>query len=100
MYQIPLQLDKEGTKERDGEWGKGCGEGRLLLIFPSKGAVIRGTAIIRGNTVFNTMSFTYKRDLKTWSFHVNTVGTAIERNLQKSVMYARKCCFATRFYGD
>ena len=63
MYQIPLELDKEGTKERDGEWGKGWGgEGRLLLIFPSKGAVIRGTAIIRGNTVFNTMSFTYKKD--------------------------------------
>ena len=34
MYQIPLQLDKEGTKEgEDGEWGKGLGGGRLFLLI-------------------------------------------------------------------
>ena len=50
MDQIPLQLDREGIKERDdGERGWG----RLFQIFPSKEgdfsreAVNRGPAIIR-----------------------------------------------------
>ena len=32
MYQIPLELDKEGTKERDGEWGKGWGGGGAITF--------------------------------------------------------------------
>ena len=55
LDQIQLQLDREGIKEReDGERGGG---GRLFKggdyfeYFHQRGAIIRGTAIIRGNTV-------------------------------------------------
>ena len=57
MDQIPLSLDREGVKEReDGESGRVGGGaiirgGDYFKIFPSKGAIIRGTAIIRGNTL-------------------------------------------------
>ena len=62
LDQIQLQLDREGIKEReDGERGGG---GRLFKggdyfeYFHQRGAITRGTDIIRGNTVghhqFNT----------------------------------------------
>ena len=57
LDQIQLQLDREGIKEReDGERGGGGG-GRLFKggdyfeYFHQRGAITRGTAIIRGNTV-------------------------------------------------
>ena len=59
LDQIQLQLDREGIKEReDGESGGGGGGGGRLFkggdyfeYFHQRGAIIRGTAIIRGNTV-------------------------------------------------
>ena len=56
MDQIPLQLDKDGIKEReDGEKEGGGGalfEGSdYFKYFHQKGAIIRRTAIIRGNTL-------------------------------------------------
>ena len=55
MDQIPLQLDKEGIKEREDRQGGGGGGERLFeggdyfKHFHQKGAIIRGTVIIRGN---------------------------------------------------
>ena len=50
LDQIQLQLDREGIKEReDGERGGGGGD--YFEYFHQRGAIIRGTAIIRGNTV-------------------------------------------------
>ena len=59
--QSPLQLDREGIKEREnGERGAGGGGAlgdysREAIIsnisIKAKGAINRGTAIIRGNTV-------------------------------------------------
>ena len=52
--QIPLQLDREGIKERDDERG---GEGVIILgkrsfqYLHQRRAIIRGMAILRGNTV-------------------------------------------------
>lgn len=52
--QIPLQLNREGIQERDDERG---GEGvvilgkRLFQYLHQRRAIIRGTAIVRGNTV-------------------------------------------------
>ena len=49
LDQALLQLDREGTKEReDGERGGGGGD-------YSREAINRGTAIIRGNTVSRGM---------------------------------------------
>ena len=60
MDQIPLQLDREGIKEReDGEGGR-LFQGAIISNISIKGggggdysreAINRGTAIIRGNTV-------------------------------------------------
>ena len=59
MDQIPLQLDREGIKEReDGERGSGD-YSRVAIISNisikggdySREAINRGTAITRGNTV-------------------------------------------------
>ena len=67
LDQIPLQLDREGIKEReDGERGRGTiirGR-RLFQIFLSKGGdysrevINGGTAVIRGNTVSLIMMMT------------------------------------------
>ena len=47
LDQIPLQLDKEGIKEReDGERGEG-----------GLGAIIREQAIIQGNTVVSSVIY-------------------------------------------
>ena len=46
LDQIPLQLDREGIKEREDDERGGGGGGRLF-----REAINRGTAIIRGNTV-------------------------------------------------
>ena len=46
LDQIPLQLDREGIKEREDDERGGEGGGRLF-----REAINRGTAIIRGNTV-------------------------------------------------
>ena len=70
LDQIPLQLDREGMKEReDSERGGGGGTiirgRRLFQIFLSKEggdysreAINRGTAVIRGNTVSLIMMMT------------------------------------------
>ena len=56
LDQIQLQIDREGIKEReDGERGGGGGRlfkgGDYFEYFHQREAIIRGTAIIRGNTV-------------------------------------------------
>ena len=52
MEQIPLSLDREGIKEReDGESGGGGGRLFQNISIKGGGAIIRGTAIIRGNTL-------------------------------------------------
>ena len=53
MDQIPLQLDREGIKEREnGERGEGrLFEGGHFKYFRQRGAIIQGMAIIRGNTL-------------------------------------------------
>ena len=54
MDQIPLQLDREGIKEReDGERGEGrlFEGGDCFKYFHQRGAIIQGMAIIRGNTL-------------------------------------------------
>ena len=51
VIRIPLQLDREGIKERkDDERGGGWG-GRLVSMFPSKGGYYSRQTINRGNKV-------------------------------------------------
>ena len=52
LDQIPLQLDKEGIKEReDSERGGGD------YFKYQRGAIIRGKAIIQGNTVVSSLIY-------------------------------------------
>ena len=60
LDQIPLQLDKEGIKEReDGKRGAVGGDySREATILNIKGeAIIRGKAIIQGNTVVSSLIY-------------------------------------------
>ena len=52
LVRIPLQLDREGIKEREVKMAIGVGGGgRLFSIFPSKGGYYSRETINRGNTV-------------------------------------------------
>ena len=95
LYQIPLQLDREGIKDKT-RWRKGWGGGVIIRerwlfqIFPSKGrggdysreATNRGTANIRGNTV-------YKPKFVAHRFSVELVSEARKTN---------QSCFSVFFF--
>ena len=42
---------------------------------------------------FIALPFSFSSKLKIWSFHVVVV-QGLQRNVQKSAMHARSCCFA------
>ena len=62
LDQIPLQLEREGIKEReDGErggWGGGIVRGsHLLKYFHQRGAIIQGKWLIEGWLLFNDIQY-------------------------------------------
>ena len=63
LDQIPLQLDREGIKEReDGEGGGGGGvrlfeEGDYFKYFHQRGAIIQGRRLIKGRLLFEEIQF-------------------------------------------
>ena len=46
---------------------------------------------------FIVLPFPLSSKLKIWSFHVVVV-QGLQRNVQKSVMHVRSCCFALKTY--
>ena len=63
LDQIPLHLYKVGIRERKDD-ERGGGGGRLLFqggdyfkYFHQRGAIIRGTAILQGNTVVSSLIY-------------------------------------------